>query len=262
MSKNQSFISYNIFGQTKSAITCPTCSYRSTRYDPFLTYSLSIPNFNQKKVKILYVFFEPNKTSIIQTFILNSNSKISKLKSMIKTHFNCPSIILGAYSNNILKGFIKEDADISDIGHNDVIAFEAPEYMENIETIPLIVSQDTKTSKKSILTYTRVLFLDSSYTLIDIHILIAYYFKDIIEKLINSRFHDGYEGLNQLNKLEHKLYKLKIVNQSKEIGKLPCDYCGNIDCKNCELPQTDEFTLKDLLSHRKHSTGHFALEIN
>ncbi|CAG9331941.1 unnamed protein product [Blepharisma stoltei] len=262
--KNQSFIVDNFYGQSKSMLICPECNFQSIRYDPFLTFSLSIPNFEVKKIRVVIVFSNPDKIPIVQNFAVNIDSKINVLKSLIKQFFDISHIMLAAYTNFTLKGFVSDTATIFDIGDKNIIAFEMPENMSDVETIPLVITKTPENkpfSTKSLQTFMRLIFLSRSYTALEIHIILAYYFKSIIEENTGKKLDDGIDALNKFNEMTDPIYLIKIVNQSSNPEKTNCEFCGTKNCKNCVLPQNNEITLREMLNHRRNSKNHFILEI-
>lgn len=166
-----------------------------------------------------------------------------------------------------MKGFLKNETEVGDLGEKLLIAFETPGEMEEKETIPVLVYQDQKSlmssPNKTLVSFMRVIFPNLTDSLSDIHLQIARIFKSVLNVRLDQ---DSYKlDLSQL--LNDELYKVNIINTSKASNnfflssKLPCDFCGNPKCDNCILPNDDSLKLQDMLDKQENSEGNFALEI-
>ncbi|CAG9318242.1 unnamed protein product [Blepharisma stoltei] len=271
LQRNQSIIGDTMFGQCKSKLICPDCGKISITFDPFMTFSVAIPNYELKKVKVLFVYLDPSKAPIKISILLNMGSKVSKIKEILKGHFASPNVVIAVYSNNYLKGIAPDSFEVTDIGDRTLIAFESPELDDSTYTLPLIITKAAEkkfylSQNKVVLTFMRLIFLQTSMTLTEIHIYIANMFKNIIENSTGRLFEDDEEGIRDLY-AQHPPYDLRIYNQSKKTSgflsssKLPCDFCGRNNCENCNLPLSSKKTLKEMLDNRPNSEGPFVLEL-
>lgn len=233
-----------------------------------MTFSVSIPNYELKKIKILYVSLDSERIPTKISILLNMGANVSKIKSILKEKFLAQKVIVALYLNNMFKGIISDTTEVSEISERTLIAFEAP-IDENFHLIPLLISKSSEkrflsSASNAMVTYVRLLFIDLKSSLHDMHVEISKYFKSIIEVNLGKDLENGVTKVYDTNP---PLYSLNIINQSKKSSgyfsssKLACDYCGSRSCENCSLPITEEKTLKDLLDNRPNSEGPFALEI-
>ncbi|CAG9318807.1 unnamed protein product [Blepharisma stoltei] len=267
--RNQSIIVDLMYGQCKSTLTCPHCNRISITFDPFLSFSVSIPNFEAKEVTIYYAGMNSEPPLVKQTFMMNMNGTIGRLKELIKLSFNAAGVIICWYNKFTLKGVVNDDIEIGDISSQRIlIAFETPESMENREVLPIYIRQNQKSMlsgpNRIPASFVRLVFPHHNDSLANIHLKVALAIKPLLQEKYNRRL-DNISDIKDLSYEE--LYQLNIVNASKSAdgyfttSKLPCDFCGNPKCENCPLPFTEEESFIDILEKMKNYDGTLSLEV-
>ena len=73
-----------MFGQFKSIVDCPQCSYESIQFDPFLMCSLPIVNDNVKKLDIVYLKDHLYMTTLTICYEISWGWKVSDILNEIK----------------------------------------------------------------------------------------------------------------------------------------------------------------------------------
>lgn len=127
-----------------------------------------------------------------------------------------------------------------DIIKENVFMFEVPSHIPENERVMV----DMKITKKNAgnLSFNRLVFFNSSYSMGDVHLHIFNYLQKYYDDFpAFAKILDFY----QANK---NCYTLRLVNDQKI-----CDYCKQGGCKNCELPFTEE----SFVQYTNYQEGNF-----
>jgi len=269
--RNQSIIVDLMYGQYKSTLQCPECERISITYDPYLTFSLSIPNYDVKLVSVLLMKLG-DLTPVKYTFKMNASFKVCDLKKAIKEVWGVENFRIAAYLKETIKGFLPDNREIGELDKKTLVAFEFPEDYQSYELVPLVISKlgergyFSKPSKFQI-SFMRLLFFKRSESTLSIQKEIVSYLSQVVVNNLNKSVSEPAEMLAELKATEEPLYSLNIVNTSKKTqgliwdGRLPCDFCGDKKCENCPFPMSQNTKLSDLLDQVQNSEGPFMLEV-
>lgn len=76
LSRNQSKIVELMHGQCKSTLVCPDCDRVSVTFDPFLSYTVSIPNFEIRNQDLYYKSLDPYELPIKITLTISMGTQV------------------------------------------------------------------------------------------------------------------------------------------------------------------------------------------
>jgi len=302
--RNQSIIVDLLHGMYKSSLFCPGCKNNFLTFDPFCVLSLPIPTKGPKSLpELIPIYIVPYSceylpqaanieirdnqtiyelkkeiaesmgespddyvfgiTGFMLQRIVNNNSQAISLKSLMKTNNAIYLLMMYQIKPSIPKMInieISKEYEIVNTDNNQNLPY-------NYAAIPLIFGfENSELNKVEHPTYSRMLFLDKSFTAIQIYHEIFEYVKTFIKihynTLVSKNAADTFreipysELFGKLFPIKHDLddgiseemlgnyFTLKIVNNSKT-GE--CKFCNKTDCKNCMLEYSDKITLQNLL---------------
>lgn len=85
LSRNQSKIVDLMHGQCKSTLVCPECGKCSITFDPFLTFTVGIPNYEVRKVEILFHSLDSTQPPMNITVSATLSTTVREVKEMVKS---------------------------------------------------------------------------------------------------------------------------------------------------------------------------------
>ena len=233
LERNKSFFVDLMYGQLKSTLKCPKCFKTSITFDPFLTFSVNIPCSVKREFTVLVIL--SNNKIFKQDLDILSSTTIIKLKQMLIEKYKLNNIVLCVYNKLNIQGICDDYTEVSQYQGKGLFAYEC-------QTFTTYIPVPIKLYQKSTLqpfTFTRVIFTQPLNTFSDIH--------EILKKSINGS------------------YKINIINTAGNTGifnktRLPCDFCNNSNCNNCEL-LSNQTTMQEAQDMLKNSEGPFMLEV-
>lgn len=81
--RNQSQIVDLMYGQYRSMLDCPNCSYHSIQFDPFLMCSLPITNSSAKRIQVTYLENNLRMQKVQVSFEKSWNWSMENLKDQL-----------------------------------------------------------------------------------------------------------------------------------------------------------------------------------
>jgi ubiquitin carboxyl-terminal hydrolase 4/11/15 len=264
--RNRSVIVDLMHGQCKSKLVCPDCGRVSVTFDPFLSYSLQIPNKETAKLDAYFISLERNRLPLKLTAELTMSSSLGSLRELLTPVVACDFLWVSMYKNKIQQ-FHPDSTEIAELRFSQLFAFECPADMAGYLMVPLIVTRKAEkgllyTSQKSEAAFTQLLFLRPEFTLRQVYLKVLQLFKSSVPQLDSADLTEA--SIEKI--IQSKLCSVKIVNCAEmKLGrysytKLPCDFCREATCTNCPLPLSDS-PLQELISLVKNTKSRFSLEI-
>mmetsp|Transcript_31407 Transcript_31407/g.5680 ORF Transcript_31407/g.5680 Transcript_31407/m.5680 type:complete len:80 (+) Transcript_31407:1761-2000(+) len=74
-------------GQCKSTLQCPQCDRISVTFDPFLTYTVSIPNYEVNKRQLYYKTLDSMENPVKVDLMVTLGTSCLKLKEVLVEEF-------------------------------------------------------------------------------------------------------------------------------------------------------------------------------
>ena len=236
LKRNQSVIVDLMHSQYKSTLVCPSCKKVSVTFDPFLTFTLQIPNKETKKWAFVFVPHNPAETVKELVCSLALTTTVAEVRHIVSNEFKVAAELLlpVALEHKRFKGTAGDDMELSDLKQYEVVLYE----MQDEALHPICVNI-TETSSSGVVrpaTWPRIIFLHSDST--------ATYIYSLVKSLCAALLGDDSHPVS-----------LRLVNRSRVKtsyfmfqSRVPCCFCSSKDCQNCELPKSDEVTLDTLQS--------------
>lgn len=236
LERNKSYFVDIMYGQIKSTLKCPKCAHTSITFDPFLTFSVNIPNINKKNFTML-IFLLDNRLIKQELNILGS-TKILKLKKMLIEKYKLNNLVICQYNKLNIQAMCEDYTEVNEYHEKGLVAFECNGSVGGRIPVPLKFYTLNDSYKQQI-TLTRLIFVQPEDTFERIH--------RYIEQLVI------------------KDYKVNIINTAGSASmfskhKLPCDFCGSSTCQNCPLP-ISRTSIKEASDSMNNSEGPFMLEV-
>lgn len=247
LKRNQSVIVDMMYGQYKSRLQCPKCDKISITFDPFLMCPLPIP---QNETKTFEVLFVRDKLSLVKLHIPYEEASRPKIKDMIErvaTMMNVPNRMLAMgvsfYETKVLPEDMLANEARKEYKHRSIL-FRPLEAEEQPKTdIPATVTQSYCNSiygnenYRKNLTKSRVYLFKPETTAKQVHERLYAMFGELL-----TGVNDYKADIIDAPPADQKWRILLVTKSMYEL----CQYCGKLSCENCELPYTDDITVKDL----------------
>mmetsp|Transcript_29018 Transcript_29018/g.51901 ORF Transcript_29018/g.51901 Transcript_29018/m.51901 type:complete len:1011 (-) Transcript_29018:45-3077(-) len=260
LKRNMSVVVDLMHGQYKSTLICPNCSRTSVTYDPFLTFSLQIPNKESRRQIVYFKPLDSSKLPIEITADLIMSSRLESLRSSLAEVVGTSSFIWAAISNNLIRSYPSDSKELSDVKYSSLFAYETPTDRTDFLTIQVLVTRESdKRARMDIeCAYTHLVFPGKEETLLDLHLHVLRQFKTFIEKNIDQPVEVTEE---ELRRLVPGHYKLLVKKPPHSKSKGPCPLCGKNLCKSCALPIDSSVNVQGLLSTLKVTADELTLEV-
>ena len=275
--RNLSIITDLLMGQYKSVITCPTCSKISTTFDPFLTWSVPISSKKKKFISFKYLPHELGKIPhLIKLEFTSDICDIPQFKKIAGDYVgvNPDSFSLYYISRSIEK--ISEEKTVKEIrkkvknsSYYELFLIEKSVEEQAISKEELVeihvnFSHEEETSWSS--SYKRNFFVRPFYfsqkdTAQTIHLKIFKYLRYYFENSNNQIELEEESPIKSLS--DEEAYK--VINNQNSCYTLswspnyrgfePCEFCGKKYCQGCQIADTKEIVLQDVVRKCKTSSS-------
>jgi ubiquitin carboxyl-terminal hydrolase 4/11/15 len=181
LKRNSSKIIDLVAGQFKSTLDCPVCGRKSKTFDPFLSISLPIPNYQLIALQLYVVYADsqlvPLKVQLNLSSDLTSKDVIDQLATMLNLEAHQLETVVS--KEHKIKEFVKPTSDVKWIHDHEGMCFvheverkqqvlaidEAFILLSYVQKIKGMLSTDDKA-----LSYTRLLVVPRRNTLADLYL--------------------------------------------------------------------------------------------
>lgn len=238
LKRNRSVIVDLMHGQYKSTLLCPECGKVSITFDPFLTYTLQIPNRETKKFNLVFVPLDIQQNIKDLQCVLPLTANVIEVKRIISEEFDVKveNLMVIALEHKKFKGVANGDTELNDLRFYEVVIYETPE--DSMQPICLNITEKGWNETLKPASFPRILFFQKEDTV------------DTIRRAVSSLAAKLLPPLST--------FSTRIVNRAKVKTsyfmfqvKEACAFCGSKECFNCELPSEADTRLEDLLSKVK-----------
>ena len=79
-----------MYGQYKSILDCPRCSYESVQFDPFLLVSLPIVNAKKKTLEVVFIRNHLEETRLTLAYESTSKLKVDWAVAQVREKMGLP----------------------------------------------------------------------------------------------------------------------------------------------------------------------------
>lgn len=221
LKRNSSKIQELMHGQYKSRLDCPDCKRISITFDPFMMLSLPIPTVEYAKFFLYFIFDDPKVTPTKITLNLPNSTSYAEILERIGaiTKAEPRNIVIGLLKDHKLTEIATEDTDASYLKEHAGIpfAYEIPELSKDRMAdkkllVHTYVSADPKgfLESEKVVSFTRLLYLDNTNTLNDVHLKVY----DKMRRHINLLYERS-ERKSPINLEERSIDRL--IREYKEV---------------------------------------------
>lgn len=239
LKRNRSVIVDLMHGQYKSTLLCPQCGKVSITFDPFLTYTLQIPNKETKKFNMVFVPLNVGEKCKDVQCVLPLTTNMVEVKRLVSAEFHVRTedLMILALEHKKFKGVAHDDTELIDLRFYEIVIYESP--LESRQPVCLNITEKGWNDTFKPACIPRLLFFQKNDTSSDI--------VNTVNQLALQVF--------QFNPSQ---FSIRIVNRAKVKTsyfmfqvKEQCAFCGSKECFNCELAPDKEVTLQELMEKAK-----------
>ena len=239
LKRNRSIVVDLMHGQYKSTLLCPQCGKVSITFDPFLTYTLQIPNRETKRFNLIFVPLDVHQSIKDLQCILPLTTNILEVKRLISEEFSTKvdNLMVIALEHKKFKGVANADTELNDLRFYEVVIYETPE--ESMQPVCLNITEKGWNDTLKPACCPRILFFRKEDTTVSIRRAAS----GIAEWLLGVGSQQFSVRLVNRAKVKTSYFMFQV----KEV----CAFCDSKECFNCEIPSDPEMRLDDLLLRAK-----------